>query len=139
MNSEEVGCAQERLTDEQCDQFRRLPLPFNDMVRAIYEAGTRAAITSTSVDWKGLALELDAQAKRVSSQTTERAMVAAAHGLRLMGENGVAPAQEPKAGICPACQHQCPPTTPYPFRSIEEAANKDARQIMRGTFNEGGL
>ena len=27
------------LTDEQCDEFRRLPLSFNDMVRAIYEAG----------------------------------------------------------------------------------------------------
>ena len=28
-----------RLTDEQCDEFRRLPLSFRDMVRAIYEAG----------------------------------------------------------------------------------------------------
>ena len=27
------------LTDEQCDEFRRLPGTFNDMVRAIYEAG----------------------------------------------------------------------------------------------------
>jgi hypothetical protein len=27
------------LTNEQCDEFRRLPLSFNDMVRAIYEAG----------------------------------------------------------------------------------------------------
>ena len=27
------------LTDEQCDAFRRLPMPFNDMVRAIYAAG----------------------------------------------------------------------------------------------------
>jgi hypothetical protein len=29
------------LTDEQCDEFRRLPCPFNDMVRAIYRAGQR--------------------------------------------------------------------------------------------------
>ncbi len=28
------------LTDEQCDEFRRLPLSFRDMVRAIYEAGS---------------------------------------------------------------------------------------------------
>ena len=27
------------LTDDQCAQFRRLPMSFNDMVRAIYEAG----------------------------------------------------------------------------------------------------
>jgi len=27
------------LTDEQCNEFRRLPMSFNDMVRAIYEAG----------------------------------------------------------------------------------------------------
>jgi hypothetical protein len=37
------------------------------------------------VDWLGLALELEAQAKRVESQTVERAMVAGARGLRLMG------------------------------------------------------
>ena len=29
------------LTDEQCDEFRRLPLSFNDMVRAIYTAGQK--------------------------------------------------------------------------------------------------
>ena len=28
-----------KLTDEQCDEFRRLQMSFNDMVRAIYEAG----------------------------------------------------------------------------------------------------
>lgn len=27
------------LTDDQCEAFRRLPMPFNDMVRAIYAAG----------------------------------------------------------------------------------------------------
>ena len=27
------------LTDEQCNEFRRMPGSFNDMVRAIYEAG----------------------------------------------------------------------------------------------------
>lgn len=27
------------LTDDQCNEFRRLPGTFNDMVRAIYEAG----------------------------------------------------------------------------------------------------
>ncbi len=29
------------LSDEQCDEFRRLPVIFNDMVRAIYKAGWR--------------------------------------------------------------------------------------------------
>ena len=28
------------LTDDQCDEFRRLPVSFNDMVRAIYCAGS---------------------------------------------------------------------------------------------------
>lgn len=27
------------LTDEECNEFRRLPKSFNDMVRAIYESG----------------------------------------------------------------------------------------------------
>ena len=39
----------------------------------------------TDVDWRGLALDLEARAKTVESQTTERAMLAAAHGLRLIG------------------------------------------------------
>lgn len=30
------------LTDEQCDEFRRLPVSFNDMVRAIHKAGHAA-------------------------------------------------------------------------------------------------
>jgi hypothetical protein len=41
------------------------------------------AINQT-VDWLGLALDIESQAKRVESQTVERAMLAAAHGLRLM-------------------------------------------------------
>jgi hypothetical protein len=40
---------------------------------------------ATGVDWLGLALDLEAQAKRVESQTVERAMLAGARGLRLMG------------------------------------------------------
>jgi hypothetical protein len=32
------------LTDHRCDEFRRLPVPFNDMVRAIYEAGVYETI-----------------------------------------------------------------------------------------------
>ncbi len=32
------------LTDEQCDAFRRLPMPFNDMVRAIHAAGAEHRI-----------------------------------------------------------------------------------------------
>jgi len=27
------------LTDEQCDEFRRMPCSFNDMIRAAYRAG----------------------------------------------------------------------------------------------------
>lgn len=33
-----------RLTDEQCDEFRRLPCSFNDMVREIYRAGYLACL-----------------------------------------------------------------------------------------------
>lgn len=46
----------------------------------------RAPLDSASaVDWLGRALDLEAQAKRVESQTVERAMLAGAHALRLMG------------------------------------------------------
>lgn len=45
--------------------------------------------SAAHVDWLGLALDLETQAKRVESQTAERAMTSAAHGLRLMG--GVQP------------------------------------------------
>ena len=31
--------SEQMLTEEQCAEFRRLPGTFNDMVRAIYEAG----------------------------------------------------------------------------------------------------
>ena len=51
------------------------------------------------VDWRGLALDLEARAKTVESQTTERAMLAAAHGLRLMGS--ATPYPE-RAGVVPA-------------------------------------
>ena len=37
------------------------------------------------VDFVGLALDLEEREKTVESQTTKRAMSAAAHGLRLMG------------------------------------------------------
>ena len=33
------------LTDAQCDEFRRAPLSFNDMLRAVYRAGTDATTT----------------------------------------------------------------------------------------------
>lgn len=32
------------LTDKQCDEFRRMPGSFNDMVRAIYAAGRKAGL-----------------------------------------------------------------------------------------------
>lgn len=54
------------------------------------------------VDWLGLALELETQAKRVESQTVERAMVAGAHGLRLMGA-----AQPPRAAHADHCAIFC--------------------------------
>ena len=50
------------------------------------------------VDWRGLALDLEARAKTVESQTTERAMLAAAHGLRLMGSATPYPK---RAGVVP--------------------------------------
>lgn len=55
-----------------------------------------AAVAPPSVDWLGLALDLEAQAKRVESQTVERAMLAGAHGLRLMGAAATSvPAADP--------------------------------------------
>jgi hypothetical protein len=43
----------------------------------------------SSVDWLGLALDLEQQAKRVESQTAQRAMLAGANGLRLMAADDV--------------------------------------------------
>jgi hypothetical protein len=45
---------------------------------------TRPPVSQT-VDWLGLALELEAQAKVVESKSAMRAMYSAARGLRLMG------------------------------------------------------
>lgn len=42
-----------------------------------------------TVDCIGLALDLEAQAKRVESQTVERAMLAAANGLRIIAAHGI--------------------------------------------------
>jgi hypothetical protein len=36
------------LTDDQCDEFRRLPLKFNDMIRATYVAGYTLAVKEMS-------------------------------------------------------------------------------------------
>lgn len=46
---------------------------------------TAPAVPAPNVDWLGLALALEAQARRTKSKTAERAMFAAANGLRLMG------------------------------------------------------
>ena len=40
------------LTDEQCDEFRRLPLSFNDMVRAIYTAGQKEGAKTKASAWE---------------------------------------------------------------------------------------
>lgn len=56
---------------------------------------TEAVAHGGGVDCIGLALDLEKQAKTVESQTTERAMIAAAHGLRLLAS---APAV-PVAGV----------------------------------------
>jgi Domain of unknown function (DUF4406) len=45
----------------------------------------------SGVDWHGLALDLESEAQRVTSQTMQRAMEAAANGLRLMGQHGAVP------------------------------------------------
>ena len=50
--------SEQMLTEEQCAEFRRLPGTFNDMVRAIYEAG-RASKAAEYADvppekWKAL-------------------------------------------------------------------------------------
>lgn len=39
------------LTDEQCDAFRRLPMPFNDMVRAIHAAGAEHRTEPAAACW----------------------------------------------------------------------------------------
>ncbi len=72
----------------------------------------------TTVDWLGLALELEAQAKRVESQTVERSMLAAAHGLRLLGRPSPAPAPE---AATPSDDTR-PAQAPVGWKPIETAA-----------------
>lgn len=39
------------LTDDQCDEFRRLPVSFNDMLRATYAAGAASQGEQEPVAW----------------------------------------------------------------------------------------
>ncbi len=55
----------QRLTAEQCNDFRRLPLSFNDMVRAIYSAGL-AARTCAGKD-SGVEAQVYAPVERVTT------------------------------------------------------------------------
>ena len=41
------------LTDEQCSEFRRLPLSFNDMVRAIHDAGQKHSLEDAANKFDG--------------------------------------------------------------------------------------
>jgi hypothetical protein len=66
-------------------QAELIGLIYADTIRALRQMCSAAEPAGGQVDWLGLALELESQAKRVESQTVERAMLAAAHGLRLMG------------------------------------------------------
>jgi hypothetical protein len=71
-------------------EIRRLTQPLIAYRDRMYaeakgEPAPLVACNPGSVDWLGLALELEAQAERVESQTARRAMLAGAHGLRLMG------------------------------------------------------
>lgn len=56
------------------------------------EAPTDAPTGADRVDLLGLALQLESSSRKVESQTAQRAMLAAAHGLRMM--MGAAPVQE---------------------------------------------
>lgn len=47
MSNEEIYT---ELTDEQCDEFRRMPASFRDMVRAIHKAGFyKGALSATTL------------------------------------------------------------------------------------------
>jgi hypothetical protein len=39
------------LTDEQCDEFRRMPCSFNDMIRAAYRAGQESMRDKLDQQW----------------------------------------------------------------------------------------
>ena len=41
------------LTDEECNEFRRLPMSFNDMVRAIFCAGGKHALVDAANKFDG--------------------------------------------------------------------------------------
>lgn len=47
------------LTDEQCDEFRRLPCSFRDMVRQIYMAGYQKGALPTAQNDQCLLVEMD--------------------------------------------------------------------------------
>jgi hypothetical protein len=71
------------------DAYPRYAVRSGETAEPLYTAqpspAAQPAPSSLSVDWMGLALDLEGQAKRIESQTVERAMLAAANGLRLMG------------------------------------------------------
>lgn len=88
-------------------------------LEAIFESGMQwKNAASASVDCIGLALDLETQARRVESQTTERAMMAAAHGLRLLSTQqsevrGVSAAQCETCKTPRACEYHGCVVRPY--------------------------
>lgn len=70
------------IADRETDPFIRARAIIANAAEAI-----APRVKESQVDWLGLALDLEQQAKRVESQTLERAMLAAANGLRIMGSD----------------------------------------------------
>lgn len=78
------------LMDQACAEYDARSAEINQYRQEAYAEGRKDEREANDqriqmVDWLGMALELEAQAKRVESKTAMRAMYSAARGLRLMG------------------------------------------------------
>lgn len=124
------GVLLEPLTEEQVFRALKAAGPINGAtVRTlarywqthplVAKAQAPAPTQRGGVDCIGLALDLEARAKTVESQTTERVMKAAAHGLRLL-----ASAQAPAVAHEPLTREQVYALLPQRLRSVEFAASE---------------
>jgi len=74
----------------QCDKCKAQPAPVQPSIKQGWDVDTLLDKPAAQRQWVGtvdcigLALDLEVQAKRVKSQTVERAMLAAANGLRII-------------------------------------------------------
>lgn len=95
--------------------------------QAAPESAGKVCTQATTVDCIGLALDLEKRAKTVESQTTERAMLAAARGLRLIAAHKALKANETLALSADKFEHQLNDVVMW-FARWEQVIPLDAKE-----------